>query len=87
MTTTSATTGATVRVSPKRARTQLNDTDIPKIPDLYTDREERYGPLSYVYGAELDPVGFSYFLAANLPVTTEKLQGLLEAPEVVQRLR
>lgn len=40
-----------------------------------------------LYGAEVDPVGFSYFLAANLPISNECLQSLLEAQDVVDRLR
>lgn len=40
-----------------------------------------------LYGAELDPVGFSYFLAANMPISSEDLQSLLEAQDVVDRLR
>jgi hypothetical protein len=39
------------------------------------------------YGAERDPLRFSYFLAANLPVPTTQLQRLLEAVDVVERLR
>jgi hypothetical protein len=38
-------------------------------------------------GAERDPVGFSYFLAANLPLPTEQLLQLLQARDVVDRLR
>jgi hypothetical protein len=38
-------------------------------------------------GAERDPVGFSYFLAANLPLPTEQLLQLLQALDVVDRLR
>jgi hypothetical protein len=39
------------------------------------------------YGAERDPLRFSYFLAANLPVPTAQLQRLLEAQDAVDRLR
>jgi hypothetical protein len=38
-------------------------------------------------GAERDPVAFSYFLAANLPLPTEQLLQLLQARDVVDRLR
>lgn len=41
----------------------------------------------YKYGAELDPVGFSYFLSANLPLPTSTLQQLLGAIDTVDRLR
>ena len=40
-----------------------------------------------LYGAELDPVGFSFFLSTNLSVANEDLQRLLEAPDVIDRLR
>jgi len=40
-----------------------------------------------VFGAELDPVGFSFFLSANLPVSCRDAQRLLEARDVVDRLR
>lgn len=42
---------------------------------------------SALYGAELDPVGFSFFLSANLPVSNEQLQTLLAAGDVTERLR
>jgi len=42
---------------------------------------------SALYGAELDPVGFSFFLSANLPVSNEQLQSLLAAGDVTERLR
>lgn len=38
-------------------------------------------------GAERDPVGFSYFLAANLPLPTNQLLGLLVASDAIDRLR
>lgn len=38
-------------------------------------------------GAERDPAGFAYFLAANLPLPTAQLLRLLEAQDVVDRLR
>lgn len=40
-----------------------------------------------LYGAEVDPVGFSYFLAANMPISNERLQSLVEAQDVIDRLR
>ena len=45
------------------------------------------GPSDGVFGAELDPVGFSFFLSANLPVSCRDAQKLLEARDVVDRLR
>lgn len=39
------------------------------------------------YGAELDPIGFSYFLSANLSIANEDIQKLLEAQDVIERLR
>lgn len=39
------------------------------------------------YEAEVDPVGFSFFLSANIPVESSSIQILLEAECVVQRLR
>ena len=60
---------------------------------------QRWGPLcsdklatgrgseDVVYGAELDPLGFSFFLSANLPVSCRDAQRLLEAEDAVDRLR
>ena len=40
-----------------------------------------------MYGAQLDPVGFCFFLCANLPVSISDAQMLLEARDAVERLR
>eukprot|EP01033_Poteriospumella_lacustris_P000923 gene923-665_t len=39
------------------------------------------------YEAERDPVGFSFFLCANMPVESSVVQMMLAAECVVQRLR
>jgi Lon protease-like protein len=38
-------------------------------------------------GAEVDPVGFSFYLSANLPVQSSDLQNLLTANDVIDRLK
>jgi hypothetical protein len=60
--------------------------------DATVEQEEYYFPGDdllddITYGAERDPLRFSYFLAANLPVPTAQLQRLLEAQDAVDRLR
>eukprot|EP01034_Spumella_vulgaris_P026217 gene26217-32758_t len=42
---------------------------------------------SFKSRAERDPVGFSYFLASNLSLSVDRLQKLLEAQDVIDRLR
>lgn len=49
----------------------------------------RWGPQpdDGIYGAEADPLAFSYFLAGNLPVARTVLHGLLRASSATHRLR
>jgi ATP-dependent Lon protease len=54
---------------------------------------KRWGPLDPELssrgslGAEEDPVGFSFYLAANLPNPSSDLQTLLKAEDVIERLK
>eukprot|EP01039_Chlorochromonas_danica_P007792 gene7792-8603_t len=49
----------------------------------------RWGPQpdDGIYGAEADPLAFSYFLAGNLPVASAALHSLLRASSATHRLR
>ena len=40
-----------------------------------------------LYGAELNPIKFSFYLSANLPVTPKDTQALLEALDTFERFR
>ena len=42
---------------------------------------------NYVIRAEVDPVSFAYFVAANLPLASSTRQQILELDRVVDRLR
>lgn len=44
-------------------------------------------PDGWLGWADSDPVGFCFFLCSNLPFQTARLQVLLEATDVVHRLR
>ena len=65
--------------SSKRQRNEQNGIDI----DLYHVDHHRANQLK----AEADPVGFSYYVASNLVLSADKLQSILEASDVISRLR
>lgn len=39
------------------------------------------------FRAEIDPIRFSYYVSANMPVDHNKLNNLLKAENVVERLK
>jgi len=88
--------GSTHSHHAKRSRTNITTSHNPNINTANTPFDAAPTEESRIrldkwysaqYGAELDPVGFSFFLAANLPVSNEQLQRLLEVNTMVERLR
>jgi ATP-dependent Lon protease len=60
---------------------KLTSTDTGNMDEVNSEKK------ATALGAEIDPVGFSFYLSANLPVQSSDLQSLLAANDVIDRLK